>query len=162
MIPNKFEYREAGSAEEAIQLLGQYGDEAKLLAGGHSLLPLMKLRLASPAVLVDIGRLGDLSYVRDGGDHVAVGALTRHRDVETAPRATKVAPRARQAAGRSDAGSPWASDPPMVPRWRTWGSPTWPAPRARSGASAASSGAVSTSRWRVRAPTATWSPPSRT
>ena len=100
MIPNKFEYREAGSAEEAIQLLGQYGDEAKLLAGGHSLLPLMKLRLASPAVLVDIGRLGDLSYVRDGGDHVAVGALTRHRDVETAPLLAAEAPLLARVAGQ--------------------------------------------------------------
>jgi aerobic carbon-monoxide dehydrogenase medium subunit len=55
--------------------------DAKLLAGGHSLLPLMKLRLARPAMLVDIGRISDLSYVRDGGDHIAVGALTRHEDV---------------------------------------------------------------------------------
>ncbi|HSS08605.1 MAG TPA: xanthine dehydrogenase family protein subunit M [Acidimicrobiales bacterium] len=83
MIPAKFDYQRAASAEEAIALLGQYGDDAKLLAGGHSLLPLMKLRLASPAVLIDIGRLRDLSYVRDSGDHVAIGALTRHRDLET-------------------------------------------------------------------------------
>jgi carbon-monoxide dehydrogenase medium subunit len=83
MIPAKFDYQRATSAEEAISLLGQYGDDAKLLAGGHSLLPLMKLRLASPSVLIDIGRLADLSYVRDGGDHVAIGALTRHRDIET-------------------------------------------------------------------------------
>ena len=83
MIPAKFEYKRASSAEEAISLVGEHGDEAKFLAGGHSLLPLMKLRLASPAVLVDIGRLPDLSYIRDGGDHLAIGALTRHRDVET-------------------------------------------------------------------------------
>ena len=83
MIPAKFEYKRASSAEEAISLVGEHGDEAKFLAGGHSLLPLMKLRLASPAVLVDIGRLTDLSYIRDGGDHLAIGALTRHRDVET-------------------------------------------------------------------------------
>jgi carbon-monoxide dehydrogenase medium subunit len=82
MIPASFDYKRAGSAEEAISLLGEYGDDAKLLAGGHSLLPLMKLRLASPAVLVDIGRLTDLSYIRDAGDHVAIGALTRHRDIE--------------------------------------------------------------------------------
>ena len=82
MIPAKFEYKRASSAEEAISLVGEHGDEAKFLAGGHSLLPLMKLRLASPAVLVDIGRLRDLSYIRDGGDHVAIGALTRHRDIE--------------------------------------------------------------------------------
>jgi carbon-monoxide dehydrogenase medium subunit len=83
VIPAAFEYQRASSAEEAISLVGQHGDEAKFLAGGHSLLPLMKLRLASPAVLVDIGRLSDLSYIRDAGDHIAVGALTRHRDVET-------------------------------------------------------------------------------
>jgi carbon-monoxide dehydrogenase medium subunit len=82
MIPASFDYTRAGSAEEAVRLLGEYGDDAKLLAGGHSLLPLMKLRLASPAVLVDIGRLRDLSYIRDGGDHIAIGALTRHRDIE--------------------------------------------------------------------------------
>jgi carbon-monoxide dehydrogenase medium subunit len=83
VIPVAFDYKRASSAEEALSLLAELGDEAKLLAGGHSLLPLMKLRLAAPATLVDIGRLTDLSYVRDGGDHVAVGALTRHRDVET-------------------------------------------------------------------------------
>lgn len=82
MIPAAFDYRRATSVEEAVALLGQHGDEAKLLAGGHSLLPLMKLRLATPQLLVDIGRLRELSYVRDAGDHIAVGALTRHRDVE--------------------------------------------------------------------------------
>lgn len=82
MIPSLFEYVRADSAEAAIEALHEHGDEAKLLAGGHSLLPLMKLRLATPAVLVDIGRLHDLSYIRDGGDHVAIGALTRHRDIE--------------------------------------------------------------------------------
>ena len=83
MIPAAFDYVRAGSAEEAIALLGEHGDEAKLLAGGHSLLPMMKLRLAVPSVLIDIGRVSDLSYVNDGGDHVAIGALTRHRAVET-------------------------------------------------------------------------------
>jgi carbon-monoxide dehydrogenase medium subunit len=82
MIPASFEYVRAGSAEEAIALIGEHGDEAKFLAGGHSLIPLMKLRLAQPTVLVDIGRVSDLSYIRDAGDHVAIGALTRHMDVE--------------------------------------------------------------------------------
>ena len=82
MIPANFDYKAAGSADEALALLAQYGDEAKLLAGGHSLLPLMKLRLARPEVLIDIGEVQDLSYVNDGGDHIAVGALTKHRDVE--------------------------------------------------------------------------------
>jgi aerobic carbon-monoxide dehydrogenase medium subunit len=83
VIPAPFEYERADSAEAALALLAEHGDEAKLLAGGMSLLPLMKLRLAVPAVLVDVGRLRDLSYVRDAGDHVAIGALTRHRDLET-------------------------------------------------------------------------------
>jgi carbon-monoxide dehydrogenase medium subunit len=83
VIPAAFDYVRAGSAEEAVGLIGQHGDDAKFLAGGHSLLPLMKLRLAQPAVLVDIGRITDLSYIRDAGDHVAIGALTRHMDVET-------------------------------------------------------------------------------
>ena len=82
MIPAAFDYKRASSAEEAIALVGEYGDDAKFLAGGHSLLPLMKLRLAQPAVLVDIARITDLSYIRDAGDHVAIGAMTRHHDVE--------------------------------------------------------------------------------
>ena len=83
MIPAKFDYVRAGSADEAVSLLQEHGDEAKLLAGGHSLLPLMKLRLSTPSVIVDVGRVRELSYVRDAGDHIAVGALTRHRDLET-------------------------------------------------------------------------------
>ncbi len=83
MIPAAFDYVRAGSAEEAVSLIAEHGEDAKFLAGGHSLLPLMKLRLAQPTVLIDIGRVNDLSYVRDGGDHVAIGALTRHMDVET-------------------------------------------------------------------------------
>ena len=80
MIPAAFDYEVAESADHAVSLLGEHGEDAKLLAGGHSLLPLMRLRLAAPSVLVDIGRIGDLNYVRDGGDHVAVGALTTHEE----------------------------------------------------------------------------------
>jgi len=83
VIPAPFEYTRADSADAAVAALGEHGDEAKLLAGGMSLLPLMKLRLATPAVLVDVGRLRDLSYIRDAGDQLAIGALTRHRDLET-------------------------------------------------------------------------------
>ncbi|MET1001882.1 MAG: xanthine dehydrogenase family protein subunit M [Acidimicrobiia bacterium] len=83
MIPAAFDYVRAGSAEEAISLIGQHGEDAKFLAGGMSLIPLMKLRLATPTVLVDLGRVRDLSYVREDGDKIAIGALTRHRDVET-------------------------------------------------------------------------------
>jgi len=83
VIPVAFDYVRAGSADEAVSLLTEHGDEAKLLAGGHSLLPLMKLRLAVPSVLVDIGRLTDLSYIREDGDTVAIGALTTHHAIET-------------------------------------------------------------------------------
>lgn len=65
MIPAAFDYKRASSAAEAISLVGQYGDEAKFLAGGHSLIPLMKLRLAQPSMLIDIGRITDLSYIKD-------------------------------------------------------------------------------------------------
>ena len=85
MIPLAFDYEVAESVDHAIELLGQHGDEAKLLAGGHSLLPIMKLRLAAPTVLIDLGRIGDLNYVRDEGDHLAVGAMTRHCDAERDP-----------------------------------------------------------------------------
>jgi len=81
MIPKSFDYYAPASLGEAIRLLGE-NEEAKVLAGGQSLLPMMKLRLAAPAVLVDIGRLPDLSYVRDGGNHLAIGALTTHDSVE--------------------------------------------------------------------------------
>ena len=84
MIPAAFDYEVASSVDDAIRLVGQ-SDDAKLIAGGHSLLPLMKLRFAQPALLVDIGRLGDLSYVRGNGDGIAIGALTRHHDVSTSP-----------------------------------------------------------------------------
>jgi carbon-monoxide dehydrogenase medium subunit len=83
VIPAAFEYRRAATVEEAIGILASEGDDAKVLAGGHSLLPLMKLRLAAPSLLVDIGRIGELSYIRENGDGVEVGALTRHRDLET-------------------------------------------------------------------------------
>jgi carbon-monoxide dehydrogenase medium subunit len=83
VIPAAFDYVRAGSASEAIALIGEHGEEAKFLAGGMSLLPLMKLRLATPTVLVDVGRVRDLSYVRDAGSHLEIGALTRHRDLET-------------------------------------------------------------------------------
>jgi carbon-monoxide dehydrogenase medium subunit len=99
VIPAAFDYKRAASAAEAIALVGEYGEDAKFLAGGHSLLPLMKLRLAQPSVLVDIGRISDLSYIRDAGDHIAIGALTRHMDVETSPILAQHAPLLAHAAG---------------------------------------------------------------
>jgi carbon-monoxide dehydrogenase medium subunit len=83
VIPASFDYVRAGSAAEVVGALAEHGDEAKILAGGMSLLPLMKLRLATPSVLVDAARIPELSYIRDDGDDVAIGALTRHRDLET-------------------------------------------------------------------------------
>ena len=107
MIPATFDYEVAGSVEEAIELLGSRED-AKLLAGGHSLLPLMKLRLARPALLVDIGRLDELSYVRDAGERLAIGALTRHHDLAHDPLlAGALRDRlARRGADRRPAGAP--------------------------------------------------------
>ncbi|MBK9296481.1 MAG: xanthine dehydrogenase family protein subunit M [Candidatus Microthrix sp.] len=83
MIPAAFDYVQADSVEAALAALTEHGDEAKLMAGGHSLLPMMKLRLAVPEVIVDIGRIDDLSYIREDGDELAIGALTRHRVLET-------------------------------------------------------------------------------
>jgi carbon-monoxide dehydrogenase medium subunit len=84
MIPARFDFEVAESPEHAIELLAS-GEDAKLLAGGHSLIPALRLRLARPSLVVDIGRLNELSYVRDAGQHIAIGALTRHKDVRDAP-----------------------------------------------------------------------------
>ncbi|MFV0525882.1 MAG: FAD binding domain-containing protein [Acidimicrobiales bacterium] len=100
MIPVAFDYVRATSADEALAALAEHGDEAKLIAGGHSLLPMMKLRLAYPSVLVDIGRLNDLSYINDAGDHLAIGALTRHRDIETSELVATHAPLLSGATGQ--------------------------------------------------------------
>jgi aerobic carbon-monoxide dehydrogenase medium subunit len=79
--PAPFDYEVAESVDHAIELLGQYGEDARPLAGGHSLIPLMRLRLAVPTALIDLGKLDDLRYVREEGDHLAIGALTRHREI---------------------------------------------------------------------------------
>jgi aerobic carbon-monoxide dehydrogenase medium subunit len=100
MIPAPFDYQRAGSVDEAIELLAAHGDDAKLLAGGHSLLPLMKLRLAQPTVLVDIGRIGDQSYVEDGGGTVRIGALTRHHDVASSDLVREQVPLLAEVAGQ--------------------------------------------------------------
>jgi carbon-monoxide dehydrogenase medium subunit len=84
MIPAAFDYEVAESVEHAVSLLAERED-AKLLAGGHSLIPAMKLRIARPSCLIDIGGLTELSYVRDAGDQIAIGAVTRHKDVRDAP-----------------------------------------------------------------------------
>lgn len=81
MIPMAFDYEVAESVDHAVELLGQHGEDSKLLAGGHSLIPIMRLRLAAPSVLIDLGKLEELRYVRDEGGHLAIGAMTRHRDL---------------------------------------------------------------------------------
>ena len=81
MLTSRFEYHRPDSLEEALQLLAEHGDEAKVLAGGQSLIPVMKLRLAAPAHLIDISRLG-MDSIAEADGHLAIGALTRHRDLE--------------------------------------------------------------------------------
>lgn len=81
MIPVSFDYVEASSVEHALALFAENND-AKFLAGGHSIVPMMKLRIVSPSVLIDIGRIKDLSYIEDRNDHIAVGALTSQCMVE--------------------------------------------------------------------------------
>jgi aerobic carbon-monoxide dehydrogenase medium subunit len=84
MIPAPFDYEVAESVEHAVELLGDR-DDTKLLAGGHSLIPLLRLRFARPALLVDLGRIDSLRYVRDAGEQLAIGALTRHHDLQHDP-----------------------------------------------------------------------------
>jgi carbon-monoxide dehydrogenase medium subunit len=81
MIPASFYYHAPKTLDEALRMLERHGDEAKVLAGGHSLLPLMKLRLASPRFVIDIGRLRGMSYIREEDGVIAIGALTTHADV---------------------------------------------------------------------------------
>ena len=99
MIPAPFDYEVAESPDHAIALLGERED-AKLLAGGHSLLPAMKFRLSRPSLLVDVGRLAELSYVREEGSQVAIGALTRHKDVAEAQLLREHCPIVSHAAGQ--------------------------------------------------------------
>ncbi|MBX5465224.1 MAG: xanthine dehydrogenase family protein subunit M [Clostridia bacterium] len=98
MIPAAFEYRRATSLEEALRLLQEAGSEAKLLAGGHSLLPLMKLRLAQPAVLVDIGGLEELRGIRLEGEELVIGALTPHAEVAASAQVAEAFPLLARAA----------------------------------------------------------------
>jgi len=83
MHPRSFEYKSPESLEAALEVLSQYGEDAKVIAGGQSLVPLMKLRLATPACLVDLNRIPDLSYIREEKGQIRFGALTRHAQVES-------------------------------------------------------------------------------
>ncbi|MBT8159224.1 MULTISPECIES: xanthine dehydrogenase family protein subunit M [Arthrobacter] len=85
MIPSAFDYAAPATVAEALAALADAGDDVKVLAGGQSLIPVMKLRLADPAMVVDLGRIGELSGVRDDGDALLIGAMTTHHQVATDP-----------------------------------------------------------------------------
>ncbi len=92
MIPAQFSYEAPQTLDEALALLAANPDDTKILAGGHSLIPAMKLRLAQPALLVDIGRLKDLAYIREEGDTLAIGAMTTHYQLESSELLSKLCP----------------------------------------------------------------------
>src|SRR5437763_13964647 len=81
MYPAQFDYYRPTTIDEAVKLLAQHGEDAKLLAGGHSLIPAMKLRLARPKTIVDLGRVTDLSYIREAAGRLAIGAMTTHAEI---------------------------------------------------------------------------------
>jgi carbon-monoxide dehydrogenase medium subunit len=91
MIPAQFDYVRAKTIDEALSLLGQ-SEDAKILAGGHSLIPAMKLRLAMPSMLVDIGRIKDLAYIREEGDQILIGAATTHYQIESSDLLKRICP----------------------------------------------------------------------
>src|SRR6202007_155866 len=90
MYPRSFHYHRASSLSEAATMLAQLGDGAKLLAGGQSLIPLMKLRFASPAHLVDLNFIAGTSYIKEEGGLIRIGALSRHAEIENSTAASKV------------------------------------------------------------------------
>jgi carbon-monoxide dehydrogenase medium subunit len=92
MIPTQFDYLAPKTLAEAVSLLGQHSDDAKVLAGGHSLIPAMKLRLANPQVLIDLGKIKDLSYIREDGGRILIGAMTTHFQIESSARLHEICP----------------------------------------------------------------------
>jgi carbon-monoxide dehydrogenase medium subunit len=92
MIPAQFDYLTPATLDEALALLVQHADDAKILAGGHSLIPAMKLRLAMPSVLIDIGRIRDLAYIREEGGQIRLGAMTTHFQIEASDRLRSICP----------------------------------------------------------------------
>ena len=98
MYPASFEYLRAKEIGEAVEWLRRYSDDAKLLAGGQSLVPMMKLRVARPKYLIDIHRIADLNYIRKDAGHLRVGALTRHVEIEESPLIAAKLPMLREAA----------------------------------------------------------------
>lgn len=97
MIPSLFDYQKASSLDDALSSIGD--EETKLLAGGHSLLPVMKLRLSSPSKVVDIGHLAELNYIKEDGGQIAIGATTTHHQIATSDLVQQKAPALAQAAG---------------------------------------------------------------
>jgi carbon-monoxide dehydrogenase medium subunit len=85
MYPANFDYKRPATVDEALALLAQHGDDAKLLAGGHSLIPAMKLRLAQPKVVVDLGGIPTLNYIREADGRIAIGAMTTHQEIASSP-----------------------------------------------------------------------------
>ncbi|HXZ19763.1 MAG TPA: FAD binding domain-containing protein, partial [Candidatus Acidoferrales bacterium] len=90
MIPHPFEYYRAASLEEAWRMLGQLGEDAKVLAGGQSLIPLMKLRLARPSALVDLNHIPRTAYIEAQNGDLRIGAMTRHAEIEDSPAAARI------------------------------------------------------------------------
>src|SRR5258708_23230722 len=99
MIPAAFDYVRPSSLSEALDLLAKHGDDAKVLAGGHSLIPAMKLRLSQPKILIDIGRIADLRSVNQQNGKIAIGALTTHYEIESSDLLKRSCPLLPQVAG---------------------------------------------------------------
>ncbi|MBI3653609.1 MAG: xanthine dehydrogenase family protein subunit M [Acidobacteria bacterium] len=98
MIPAQFDYVTPATLNEALALLAEHQDDAKILAGGHSLIPAMKLRLAMPQMLIDIGRIKDLAYINEEGSQLRIGAMTTHYQIESSARLKDLCPILPQAA----------------------------------------------------------------
>ena len=121
MIPAQFDYVRPGTVDEAVRALSEAGEDAKILAGGQSLIPVLRLRLAAPSVLIDLGGIPELRRIRDDGDRIAIGAMAPHDDVLRDDLVT----RARRAAGPGHADGGRQPDPaPRHPRRRRSRTPT--------------------------------------
>src|ERR1700719_5060428 len=140
MIPAAFDYVRPATLEEALGLLAKYGGDAKVLAGGHSLIPAMKLRLSQPKVVVDIGRIGDLRSISERDGKIAIGALTTHYEIESsdllgAPARSFLRSQGKSATSRcatkgQSAGAASTRIPRATGRRRCW--PSTPSSRLRA------------------------------
>src|SRR6267378_401078 len=115
MYPRPFHYHRASSLKEAATMLTQIGDEAKLLAGGQSLIPLMKLRFANPRHLVDLNFIPDISYIKEENGALRLGALTRHAEIENSAIAAKL-PKFAASHPKGNAQSRWINSLPTLIR----------------------------------------------